>query len=483
MVKPVPTVPTKDFNFTAFAAVNPTTPPPGQQLDQEFNRTNTSVKETIEFVRQAIGDDGKIKSAAIDISALDTVQGPQGPQGIQGPEGPAGPTGATGPQGDPGPAGPQGIQGPAGQSFTPDMVGPAAGRAAYDAQPLGFAYLDAENGQLYFKLSNTSGDWSAPVYFGRGLQGPQGIQGIQGPVGPAGPTGPQGVAGPAGATGAVGPAGPTGSMVRYGTTVPDNALGNNGDLYLRSNGDLYDKAGGVWTLRTNLTGPQGPQGATGLTGAQGPQGIQGPQGPAGPTGPVGPPGEVTLAQLNNAIDTHVHDIADVTGLQAALNATVPAGAVMAFAMNAAPTGWLKANGAAVSRTTYAALFAAIGTTFGAGDGSTTFNLPDLRGEFLRGWDDGRGVDTGRVFGSQQAHEIQSHTHTGSTNTAGAHAHSYTAGANFNRLNSGAGGQTPNNSAGLTTSTNGDHSHTLTINATGGTETRPRNRALLFCIKF
>lgn len=88
-----------------------------------------------------------------------------------------------------------------------------------------------------------------------------------------------------------------------------------------------------------------------------------------------------------------------------------AGEVAFFARNTAPTGYLKANGAAVSRTAYATLFAAIGTTFGAGDGSTTFNLPDLRGEFIRGWDDGRGVDSGRAFGSYQTDEIKSHKHT------------------------------------------------------------------------
>ena len=89
---------------------------------------------------------------------------------------------------------------------------------------------------------------------------------------------------------------------------------------------------------------------------------------------------------------------------------VPSGTVLYFAGQTAPAGWLKANGAAVSRTAYAALFAAIGTTYGAGDGRSTFNLPDLRGEFLRGWDDGRGVDAGRVFGSAQAHALQSHQH-------------------------------------------------------------------------
>lgn len=81
---------------------------------------------------------------------------------------------------------------------------------------------------------------------------------------------------------------------------------------------------------------------------------------------------------------------------------VSAGTVMNFAATAAPAGWIKANGAAVSRSAYAGLFLAIGTTFGAGDGATTFNVPDLRGEFLRCLDDGRGVDGGRGIGTYQA---------------------------------------------------------------------------------
>jgi len=144
-------------------------------------------------------------------------------------------------------------------------------------------------------------------------------------------------------------------------------------------------------------------------------------------------------------------------LDAGLSASAPPGAVMAFAQNVAPTGWLKANGQTVSRTTYAALFAAIGTTFGAGDGSTTFALPNLLGEFVRGWDDGRGVDSGRVFGSAQAQEIQSHTHgNGASSTQ--------------ILSDGA----PRFLSGYQLGT---------TQATGGTETRPRNIALLYCIKF
>lgn len=133
----------------------------------------------------------------------------------------------------------------------------------------------------------------------------------------------------------------------------------------------------------------------------------------------------------------------------------PSGSVSFFASNTAPSGYLKANGAAVSRTAYASLFAVIGTTFGGGDGVTTFTLPDLRGEFLRGWDDSRGVDSGRVFGSSQADDFKSHTHAVLVNSG--------------QLGSGGG----SNYLGQSNLSG----------ATGGTETRPRNVALLACIKY
>lgn len=142
---------------------------------------------------------------------------------------------------------------------------------------------------------------------------------------------------------------------------------------------------------------------------------------------------------------------------------IPAGTVIWFAANSPPSGFLKANGAAVSRTTYAALFAVIGTTFGAGDGSTTFNLPDLRGEFIRGWDDSRGVDSARVFGSAQADELESHSHNLTYPSRG---HSPSGGGTY----------------GVTINTNNEGNYN-TISSTGGAETRPRNIALLACIKY
>lgn len=75
------------------------------------------------------------------------------------------------------------------------------------------------------------------------------------------------------------------------------------------------------------------------------------------------------------------------------------GEVKAFAGTSAPEGYLICQGQAVSRTTYAELFAVLGTTYGIGDGLTTFNLPDYRGTFLRGLDAGKGLDAGRTLGS------------------------------------------------------------------------------------
>ena len=91
-----------------------------------------------------------------------------------------------------------------------------------------------------------------------------------------------------------------------------------------------------------------------------------------------------------------------------VNSRTP-GEIGTFCFETPPAGWLLADGTEVSRTTYARLFAAIGTTFGAGDGSTTFKLPDLRGEFIRGADFGHGVDPDRVLGSAQGDAIRNIT--------------------------------------------------------------------------
>lgn len=227
--------------------------------------------------------------------------GAQGPQGIGGPPGPKGDPGAAGSTGPQGPAGPQGlqgppgiqgVQGPAGQSFTPDVIGAFADRGSYDGAAAGFAYLAADAGQLFFKLSATAGDWSGGVYFGRGDTGPQGPQGLQGLQGVIGPQGLQGV------PGETGPQGPRGLTWRgaWQARIPyqrDDAVQQDGTAYIciadTASTDLPAADDMHWALLAarGLTGPQGLQGETGPAGPTGPQG---PQGEAGPVGPIGPPG-------------------------------------------------------------------------------------------------------------------------------------------------------------------------------------------------
>ncbi len=112
--------------------------------------------------------------------------------------------------------------------------------------------------------------------------------------------------------------------------------------------------------------------------------------------------EIPLARLavsgGTVTVTDVRPVCRLKNQWADLNAP---GTVQWFAAQTPPYGWLECNGSAVSRVTYANLFAVIGTTYGAGDGSTTFHLPDLRGEFIRGWDHQRDMDKNRIFGSVQ----------------------------------------------------------------------------------
>lgn len=202
---------------------------------------------------------------------------------------------------------------------------------------------------------------------------------------------------------------------------------------------------------------------------------------------------------------------DLGPVNDAATEAAPPGVISHTAASSAPTGWLKANGAAVSRTTYAKLFAAIGTDYGTGDGSTTFNLPDLRGYHIRSLDDGRGVDSGRVRGSIQADQNKSHNHGGATGGQSAdhthggmtyygspdHAHGVPYGVST--AGSGAAGFVRSTSASpsgyiFSTGMNTGHthgfvtdgtsnSHAHPISADGGTETRVKNVALLAIIKY
>ena len=148
---------------------------------------------------------------------------------------------------------------------------------------------------------------------------------------------------------------------------------------------------------------------------------------------------------------------------------VPAGSIMAFGGPSPPPGWFLCDGTPVSRTTYANLWAAIGAAWGVGNGATTFNLPELRGYFLRGRDGGvtrdpergartansSGGNTGDNVGSVQADEFKSHNHPGLSLPGG-----------------GAGWQSAG--AGLNRNTTG---------VSGGSETRPKNAYVNYIIKY
>jgi microcystin-dependent protein len=158
-------------------------------------------------------------------------------------------------------------------------------------------------------------------------------------------------------------------------------------------------------------------------------------------------GSVTLAKLSNIL-------------------FIPAGAVMAFAMNTAPAGWLAANNAEYLKTdaTYAALFSAIGITYGetngsGGAGTTHFRVPDLRGYFVRGSGTNSDGTASGSFAAKQADEFLAHTHSVNARPP-----------NFN------------NGPNIMSTTNATGGFTIETSSTGGTETRPKNIAMFYCIK-
>lgn len=203
---------------------------------------------------------------------------------------------------------------------------------------------------------------------------------------------------------------------------------------------------------------------------------------------------------------------------------IMAGMVVAWPGPAIPTGWLECNGAGISRSAYSGLFAAIGTTYGSGNGSTTFNIPDYRGVVLRGFDHGRGLDPGRTLGSYQADAFGSHAHginppQATSTTNGSHTHTIDppiASTSADTHNHGVpsaeeeageggfeGGAGPGSYHNLTTSDThshtvnipafsshaaGNHAHTVNVPAftsaaSGSAETRSKNVSTFFIIRY
>jgi len=155
------------------------------------------------------------------------------------------------------------------------------------------------------------------------------------------------------------------------------------------------------------------------------------------------------------------DVAALVKEVSRLGSAVPVGAVMAFPTGIVPPGFLELNGSVQSTSTYPDLAAYLGTTYNKGDeGAGNFRLPESRGEFLRGWDHGRGVDPGRAIGSWAPDELKSHVHQvdAPANPSG-----------FGQDKVARGNRSDSNGTPQTT-------------ATGGSETRPRSIAVMWCIK-
>ena len=197
------------------------------------------------------------------------------------------------------------------------------------------------------------------------------------------------------------------------------------------------------------------------------------------------PGEAWFNSIQEEICNAIEDAgitldkSDNTQLRTLLRQIgMPAGIVTSVFAPAPPAGWLALEGTLHSRTTYADLYAyaiSVGNIvddatwlaehgaggcgkFSHGDGATTFRIPDMRAEFLRGWDNGRGVDAGRLLSTWQAGELEEHDHN------------YTASNFSGSVSRGSGSDSISHGTRATT-------------LTGGPETRPRNVSALYIIKY
>ncbi|WP_254492345.1 phage tail protein [Bartonella sp. B1099] len=161
------------------------------------------------------------------------------------------------------------------------------------------------------------------------------------------------------------------------------------------------------------------------------------------------------------------------------------GFIGTFASEKIPSGWLLCDGREYSRKSYANLFAVLGEIWGKGDGKTTFNVPDLRGMFLRGLDSGKNIDKGRLLGSRQEESFKAHTHEGKTDSTGKHQHSFP--ETENRIFEANWGDVKRYAAlflikTMLTDPAGEHEHKVLLQKTGGDETRPVNMAVVYAIK-
>jgi microcystin-dependent protein len=366
---------------------------------------------------------------------VDTLKGPPGPEGPAG-VGLPGPAGQIGP---PGMRGAQGPQGPPGRNLFCYLTQPFSVPDCGAAPVLAFVtdsswmlpgllvYIPGggtftcigsppTGGSVYLASSCDPNNAPAGTVISAGtMVSPANMRGPiggQGPPGPTGPPGPQGAAGTSVYT-----------TLKQDFTIPpvnNTALAfvidagpfGVGQIVYMPTGNYFNVTATDTTLDTltlNNLGYPGTEtsgtvvvAGTAVSGT----GPRGPQGDVGPAGPIGPQG--VIGQM-------------------------PTGVIMAYGAPTPPGGWLLCDGRAVSRTTYSGLFSIISTNWGAGDGVTTFNLPDLRGRAPIGMGtgaSGTAYALGQV-GGEETHklvlaEIAAHAHAltdpGHTHIQNAHSH-------------------------------------------------------------
>ncbi|EJF90767.1 phage tail protein [Bartonella melophagi] len=159
----------------------------------------------------------------------------------------------------------------------------------------------------------------------------------------------------------------------------------------------------------------------------------------------------------------------------------PPGFIATFAMQALPNDWLLCDGASYERKKYPRLFKAIGEHWGV-DSDMTFKVPDFRGMFLRGFDNGRGIDKDRKFAQKQQDSFKAHRHNCTIDTAGEHRHAY---RRFAPGGNTVGHRNPSfyiQEQNWNTGSAGAHTHSATIHPVGETETRPVNTTVVYAIK-
>jgi microcystin-dependent protein len=387
------------------------------------------------------------------------------------------------------------------------VVGIPSGRdnSEFESGSVNFIYTPSANQTIKVRCTAASGTCqlrNVGSWVVTELLNDSQLQAQTGPVGPTGPTGPQGIQGPTGATGPQGPTGPAGPVGPQGPTgvacnfmgtvanqaaLPGGASANDG--YITSDtGDLWIYNGASWVNAGAIQGVQGPAGPQGVAGAAGAAGPQGPQGDQGPTGAVGPVGAQGL-----------------TGPQGPRGATGPVGSgnppgtVIMFAAPIPPVGYLVCDGSMVAKQDYPELYTAIGTYFGA-ETATDFQLPNLLGQFMRGWNSsGSGIDASRTFGSTQSESVGPHSHpvndpghNHGVNDPG-HTHNVTlpagsiVGGSYTMANTAANQDPPTYLGAADERTTGvtinSASTGLTVSNNTGLENRPTNVALLPCIAY